>query len=97
MKRKQPLVITILIAIALMLTASLSVYSTTFAPDLVCTSNPCIGTPQNNNLTAVCFSSPKGTTVQGNNGAGGPGELREAKYSRTECYQLTNVHASQSR
>ena len=68
MKRKQPLVITILIAIALMLTASLSVYSTTFAANLVCTSNPCIGTPQNDNLTAVCFSSPKGTTVQGNNG-----------------------------
>ena len=68
MKRKEPLVITILITIALMLTAPLSVHSTSFAPNLVCISNPCTGTPQNDNLTAVCFSSPNGTTVQGNNG-----------------------------
>lgn len=68
MKRKEPLVITILITITLMSIAPLSVYSISFAANLVCTSNPCIGTPQNDNLTAVCFNSPNGTTVQGNDG-----------------------------
>ena len=51
-----------------MLTAPLSVHSSSFAANLVCTSNPCIGSPQNDNLTAVCFGSPNGTTVQGNDG-----------------------------
>jgi hypothetical protein len=68
MKRKEPLVNTILITITLMLSAPLSVPSSSFAANLVCTSNPCIGTPQNDNLTAVCFNSPNGTTVQGNDG-----------------------------
>ncbi len=68
MKRKEHLVDTILITITLMLTAPLSVHSGSFAANLVCTSNPCIGTSQNDNLTAVCFSSPNGTTVQGNDG-----------------------------
>jgi len=68
MKRKEPLVNTILITITLMLTAVLSVHSSSFAANLVCISNPCIGTPQNDNLTAVCFNSPNGTTVQGNDG-----------------------------
>lgn len=68
MKRKEPLVDTILITVTLMLTAPISVHSSSFAANLVCTSNPCIGTPQNDNLTAVCFSLPNGTTVQGNDG-----------------------------
>lgn len=68
MKRKEPLVITILITITLMLTAPLSVHSSSFAANLVCTSNPCIGSPQNDNLTAICFGSSNGTTVQGNDG-----------------------------
>ena len=68
MKRKEPLVITILITIMLMLTAPLSLHSSSFATNFICTSNPCIDTSHNENLTAVCFSSPNGTTVQGNDG-----------------------------
>ncbi len=68
MKKKKPFVITILITIILTLTAAISIHSSSFAGNLVCTSNRCIGTPQNDNLTAACFNSPNGTTVQGNDG-----------------------------
>jgi hypothetical protein len=69
MKRKGSPIITILItSITLMVTALLSSHSIIFAANLVCASNPCAGTPQNDNLTAVCFNSLNGTTVHSNDG-----------------------------
>lgn len=69
MKRNESCIITILIPIfTLMLTAPLSADSRIFGASLVCASNPCNGTPQNDNLTAVCVNSLNGTTVQGNDG-----------------------------
>jgi Ca2+-binding RTX toxin-like protein len=69
MKRNESFIITILIPIfTLMLTIPLSADSRIFGANLVCASNPCNGTPQNDNLTAVCVNSLNGTTVQGNDG-----------------------------
>ena len=38
------------------------------AADIVCELSPCYGSPQNDNLTAVCFGQSNGTLVNGNEG-----------------------------
>src|SRR5574341_992428 len=68
MKRIESVVLGISISIALSIAAPLTVYNSTLAANLTCISNPCTGTAQNDNLTAVCVNSPNGTTVQANDG-----------------------------
>ena len=38
------------------------------AADIVCELSPCYGSPQNDNLTAVCLGQSNGTLVNGNEG-----------------------------
>src|SRR5574341_1214390 len=68
MKRIESVVLGISISITLSIAAPLIVYNSTLAANLTCISNPCTGTAQNDNLTAVCVNSPNGTTVQANDG-----------------------------
>lgn len=62
------MLLAILATITLTVAAPLIAYFSAFAANLTCTSTPCMGTPQDDNLTAVCVNSPNGTTIQANDG-----------------------------
>ena len=59
------LIVVVIISVAIGLTGtSLVPYS--HAADIVCDLSPCYGSPQNDNLTAMCFGQINGTIVQAN-------------------------------